>query len=138
MRTHRFPARGAYRRRAAHRSVDCDRAHDPGAGSARLFKPGGAGQGAVSWSLPVAIQRWHCHGPRRPKVRGQSPQAAPGLLLAGLLAVAAGLFEITLVMLDATAGEVGSAAEVAVGVTVRLLAFSGLVYLAIKLRQSRN
>jgi hypothetical protein len=40
--------------------------------------------------------------------------------------------------IDATAGEVGSAAEVAVGVTVRLLAFTGLVYLAVRLRQGKN
>jgi hypothetical protein len=55
-----------------------------------------------------------------------------------LLAVAAGLFETTLVVVDATAGGVGSAAEVAVGVTIRLLAFTGLVYLAAQLRQGRN
>jgi hypothetical protein len=48
------------------------------------------------------------------------------------------LFETTLVVVDATTGEVGSAAEVAVGVTVRLLAFTGLVYLAARLRQGRN
>ena len=41
-------------------------------------------------------------------------------------------------MIDAMTGEVGSAAEVAVGVTVRLLAFTGLVYLAARLRQGRN
>ena len=41
-------------------------------------------------------------------------------------------------VIDATAGEVGSAAEVAVGVAVRLLAFSALVYLAVRLRQGRN
>ena len=66
----------------------------------------------------------------------------PGQLRAAfwlwLFAVAAGLFETTLVVVDATAGEVGSAAEVAVGVTVRLLAFTGLVYLAARLRQGRN
>ena len=55
-----------------------------------------------------------------------------------LLAVAAGLFETTLVVVDATAGEVGSAAEVAVGVAIRLLAFTGLVYLAAQLRRGRN
>ena len=55
-----------------------------------------------------------------------------------LLAVAAGLFETTLVVVEATAGGVGSAAEVAVGVTIRLLAFTGLVYLAAQLRQGRN
>jgi hypothetical protein len=55
-----------------------------------------------------------------------------------LVAVAAGVFETTLVVIDATAGEVGSAAEVAIGITVRLLAFTGLVYLAARLRQGRN
>jgi hypothetical protein len=55
-----------------------------------------------------------------------------------LVAVAAGLFETTLVVIESTAGEVGSAAEVAVGVAVRLLAFSGLVYLAVRLCQGRN
>jgi hypothetical protein len=55
-----------------------------------------------------------------------------------LVAVAAGLFETTLVLINATAGEVGTAAEVAVGVTVRLLAFTALVYLAARLRQGRN
>ena len=52
------------------------------------------------------------------------PWAGPGLSL-----VAAGLFETTLVVVDATAG-VGSVAEMAVGATIRLLAFTGLVYLA--------
>jgi hypothetical protein len=55
-----------------------------------------------------------------------------------LVAVAAGLFETTLVAIDATAGEIGSAAEVTVGVAVRLLAFTALVYLAIWLRRGRN
>jgi hypothetical protein len=55
-----------------------------------------------------------------------------------LVAVAAGLFETTLVVIDATTGEIGSAAEVAIGITVRLLAFTGLVYLAVRLRQGRN
>ena len=89
----------------------------------KLLEPGGPGHSAVSWSFPAAA---------RP----------PGQLRAAfwlwLFAVAAGLFETTLVVVDATAGEVGSAAEVAVGVTVRLLAFTGLVYLAARLRQGRN
>jgi len=55
-----------------------------------------------------------------------------------LIAVAAGLFETTLVVVEATAGDVGSVAKVALGVTVRLLAFTGLVYLAARLRQGRN
>lgn len=41
-------------------------------------------------------------------------------------------------MVDATDGQVGSAAEVAVGVAVRLLASTGLVYLAVRLRQGRH
>jgi hypothetical protein len=64
----------------------------------------------------------------------------PGQLRASLwlwlVAVAAGMFETTLVVIDATAGQVGSAAQVAVGVTVRLLAFAGLVYLAVRLRRA--
>jgi hypothetical protein len=40
-----------------------------------------------------------------------------------------------LVVVDATSGDVGSAAQVAVGVAVRLLAFAGLVYLAARLRR---
>jgi hypothetical protein len=52
--------------------------------------------------------------------------------------VAAGVFETALVVVDATSGEVGSAAEVAVGVAVRLLAFTGLVALAVQLRRGRN
>ena len=55
-----------------------------------------------------------------------------------LLAVAAGVFETVLVVVDATDGEVGSANQVAVGVAVRLLVFTGLVYLAAQLRQGRN
>jgi hypothetical protein len=89
----------------------------------KLFEPGGPSQNAVSSSFPTAA---------RP----------PGQLRASfwlwLIAVAAGLFETTLVVVDATAGDVGSAAEVAVGGTVRLLAFTGLVYLAVRLRQGRN
>jgi hypothetical protein len=55
-----------------------------------------------------------------------------------LVAVAAGVFETTLVVVDAIAGDVGSAAEIAVGVGIRLLAFTGLVLLAARLRQGRN
>ena len=80
-----------------------------------------------------------------PNLRGEPAAdvlAPPGQLRASfglwLLAVAAGVFETTLVVVDATAGGVGSAAEVAVGVTIRLLAFTGLVYLAAQLRQGRN
>ncbi len=70
------------------------------------------------------------------------PAAAPPRQLQAsfwlwLVAVAAGLFETTLAVIESTAG-VGSAAEIAVGVTVRLLAFTALVYLATWLRQGRN
>jgi hypothetical protein len=94
-----------------------------GVHSAKPFGPGGPGQSAASPSFPAAAK-------------------PPRQLLASfwlwLLAVAAGLFETTLVVFDATAGEVGSAAEMAVGVTLRLLAFTGLVYLAARLRQGWN
>jgi hypothetical protein len=71
------------------------------------------------------------------------PTARPPRQLRGsfwlwLVAVAAGVFETTLVVIDATTGLVGSAAEVAIGITVRLLAFTGLVYLAARLREGRN
>jgi hypothetical protein len=55
-----------------------------------------------------------------------------------LVAAAAGVFETALVVVDATDGEVGSAAQVAVGVAVRLLIFTGLVYLAAQLRLGKN
>jgi len=89
----------------------------------KLFKPGGPGQSAVSRSFPAAA---------RP------PRQLRASFWFWLVAVAAGLFETTLVVIDATAGEAGSVAEVAVGVSVRLLAFTGLVYLAVRLRQGRN
>jgi hypothetical protein len=89
--------------------------------AARLFEPGGPGQSAVSF--PAAARQ---------------PRQLRASFFLWLLAVAAGLFETILVVVEATAGEVGSAAEVAVGVTVRLLAFTGLVYLAARLRQGRN
>jgi hypothetical protein len=55
-----------------------------------------------------------------------------------LLAVAAGLFETTLAVVDATDGEVGSAAQLTVGVASRLLAFAGLAYFATQLRRGHN
>jgi hypothetical protein len=91
--------------------------------AAKLFEPGGPGQSAVSWSLPTAA---------RP------PRQLRAAFWMWLLAVAAGMFETTLVVIDAIAGDAGSAAEMAVGVTIRLLAFTGLVYLAARLRQGRN
>jgi hypothetical protein len=77
-------------------------------------------------------------------VSGSFPAAAPpprqlqASFWLWLVAVAAGLFETTLVVIDALAKDVGSAAEVAVGVAVRLLAFTALVYLAVRLRNGRN
>jgi hypothetical protein len=89
----------------------------------RLIESGGPGQSAVLWSSPAAA---------RP------PRLLRASFWLWLLAVAAGLFETTLVVVEATAGDVGSVAKVALGVTVRLLAFTGLVYLAARLRQGRN
>jgi hypothetical protein len=89
----------------------------------KLFEPSGPGKSAVSSSFPAAAKR---------------PRQLRASFWFWLVAVAAGLFETTLVVIDGTAGEVGSAAEVAVGVTVRLLAFTGLVYLAVRLRQGPN
>ena len=89
----------------------------------KLFEPGRPSQSAVSWSLPAVA---------RP------PRQLRASFWLWLLAVAAGLFETTLVMVAATAGEVGSAAEMAVGGTIRLLAFTGLVYLAAQLLKGRN
>jgi hypothetical protein len=89
----------------------------------KLFEPGGPGQTAVSWSSPAAAM---------------PPRQLRATFWLWLLAVAAGLFETILVVIDATAGEVGSVAEVALGVTVRLLAFTGLVCLAVRLREGRH
>ena len=77
----------------------------------------------MSWSSPAAA---------RP------PRQLRASFWLWLIAVAAGLFETALVMVDAAAGEVGSSAEVAVGGTIRLLAFTGLVYLAAQLLKGRN
>lgn len=74
----------------------------------------------------------------RPDPRSGIPTQLQASYLLWLLAVAAGLFETALVVVDATDGQVGSAAEVAVGIAVRLLAFTGLAYLATRLRQGRN
>jgi hypothetical protein len=66
------------------------------------------------------------------------PKQLQASYLLWLVAVAAGVFETALVVVDATSGDVGPAAQVAVGVAVRLLAFAGLVYLAVQLRRGRN
>jgi hypothetical protein len=89
----------------------------------KLFESCDRGPSPASWSLPAAA-------------------APPTQLRASfwlwLTAVAAGLFETTLVVVEATAGEVGTADRVAVGVSIRLLAFTGLVYLAAQLRQGNT
>ena len=74
----------------------------------------------------------------RPGPRPRIPEQLQASFLLWLAAVAAGLFETTLVMVDATDGSVGSAAQVAVGVAVRLLVFAAAVYLAARLRLGKN
>lgn len=74
----------------------------------------------------------------RPDPRPGIPTQLQASFRLWLVAVAAGLFETALVVVDATSGEVGSATLVAVGVAVRLLVFTGAVYLAARLRQGRN
>jgi hypothetical protein len=66
------------------------------------------------------------------------PKQVQASYLLWLTAVAAGVFETALVVVDATSGDAGSAAEVAVGVAVRLLVFTAAVYLAVQLRLGRN
>ena len=85
-------------------------------------------QGAHPWGMETF----------QPDPRPAIPTQLQASFRLWLLAVAAGLFETVLVVVDATNGEVGSAAEVAVGVAVRLLIFTGAVYLATRLRQGRN
>jgi hypothetical protein len=80
-------------------------------------------QSAVSRSIPTA---------------GRPPWQLRASFWLWLLAVAAGLFETTLAVIDAAAGQVGLSPGVALGVGVRLLAFTGLVYLATRLRQGRS
>jgi hypothetical protein len=55
-----------------------------------------------------------------------------------LIAVAAGLLETTLVMVDATDWDVSSATQVAVGVAIRLPVFTAAVYLAAQLRLGKH
>jgi hypothetical protein len=74
----------------------------------------------------------------RPKPRASIPTQVQASFRLWLVAVAAGLFETALVVVDATDGSVGSASQVAAGVAVRLLVFTGAVYLATRLRQGRN
>jgi hypothetical protein len=74
----------------------------------------------------------------RPDPRPGIPTPLQASYRLWLLAIAAGLFETALAVADATAGNTGSAAEVAVGVAVRLLAFTGLGYLATRLRRGSN
>jgi hypothetical protein len=74
----------------------------------------------------------------RPDPRPGIPTQLQASFWLWLLAVAAGLLETALVVVDAADGEVGSAAAVAAGVAVRMLVFAGLAYLAAQLRQGRN
>jgi hypothetical protein len=55
-----------------------------------------------------------------------------------LAAVAAGLFETALVVVDATDWDVSSATQVAVGVAIRLPVFTAAVYLAAQLRLGKH
>jgi hypothetical protein len=73
----------------------------------------------------------------RPDPRPGIPAQLQASVRLWLLAIAAGLFETAIVVVEATSGQVGSA-EVAVGVAVRLLAFTGLAYLATRLGQGRS
>jgi hypothetical protein len=74
----------------------------------------------------------------RPDPRPGIPAQLQASVRLWLLAIAAGLFETAMVVVDATSGQVGSGAEVAVGLAVRLLAFTGLAYLATRLGQGRS
>lgn len=80
----------------------------------------------------------HPSGMFRPGPRPGIPKQLQASYLLWLAAVAAGVFETVLVVVDATDGDVGSAAEVAAGVAVRLLVFTAAVYLAAQLRQGSN
>jgi hypothetical protein len=73
-----------------------------------------------------------------PEPRPRIPTQLQASYRLWLLAIAAGLFETALTVIDAASGGAGSAAEIAVGVAVRLLAFTGLGYLAVRLRQGRR
>jgi hypothetical protein len=76
--------------------------------------------------------------PLRPDPRPGIPTQVQASYRLWLLAIAAGLFETAMAVVDATPGNTGSAAQVGVGVAVRLLAFTGLAYLAVQLRLGRN
>jgi hypothetical protein len=83
-------------------------------------------------------QAWPGMDAFRPGPRPGIPRQVQASFRLWLVAVAAGLFETALVVVDATDGDVGSAATVAVGVAVRLLVFTAAVYLAAQLRQGSN
>jgi hypothetical protein len=74
----------------------------------------------------------------RPGPRPGIPTQLQASFRLWLLAIAAGLFETALAVIDATSATTGSAAQVAVGVAVRLLAFTVLGFLAARLRQGKN
>ena len=80
----------------------------------------------------------HPAGMVRPGPRPGIPKQLQASYRLWLAAVAVGVFETALVVVDATDGQVGSPAAVAVGVAVRLLVFTGLVALAAQLRRGRN
>src|SRR4029453_6545774 len=77
-------------------------------------------------------------GAVRPDSRPSIPTQLQASYRLWLVALAAGLFETAPAVVEAISGDTGSAAEVAVGVAVRLLAFTGLGYLAARLRQGNN
>jgi hypothetical protein len=74
----------------------------------------------------------------RPDPRPRIPAQLQASVRLWLLAIAAGVFETAMVVVEATSSQVGSAAEVAAGLAVRLLAFTGLAYLATRLGQGRR
>ena len=88
------------------------------------------------------MARQGIHPPGLDAFRPDPGQGIPKQLQASfrlwLAAVAAGLFETTLVVIDATDGDVGSTAQVTAGVALRLLVFTAAVYLATRLRQGKQ
>jgi hypothetical protein len=84
------------------------------------------------------MRRTQINSQPRPDPRPGIPTQLQASVRLWLLVIAAGLFETALAVVDATSGDTGSAAEVAVGVAGRLLAFTGLAYLATRLRQGHN
>src|SRR4029453_2044090 len=102
----------------------CNRRNDHAIGGATVMVREGA--------QPAGV------GAVRPDSRPSTPTQVQASYRLWLLAIAAGLFETALAVVEATSGDTGSTAEVTVGVAVRLLAFTGLGYLAARLRQGNN